>query len=332
MIDVRQLPLAEGRVLIPFERVARPCDFRPAAAVRMPNRCPFCAGNETETPDALTARPADGPWEVRVIPNKFPALSPLSPLDAFDPVTTRLSTIPLFFGQHEVVIESPRHITRFSELDPRQVEYTLQAYRDRIAAHRVDLRLVYSLVFRNCGADAGASLEHVHSQIMATRWVPANVATEIRYLRRWRKRCGRCLLCDLLEHEIRDGRRLVAESAHFAAWCPYASRFAYETWIMPKQHLAAFDEQPDGMLRELGPLLQEVAGRIERLPGGTGYNFWLHTSPFTGRGRRPLEGGFHWHLELMPRVTQQAGFEWGGGDYINPVAPEQAAATLRDLA
>ena len=344
MVDVRKLPLDEGWVLIPRERTARPHDFRPAEAVRLPTRCPFCAGHESETPTQLAVYPpaATGGWQVRVVPNKYPAIGPLprarrahakhSPsadretkvLPAGDP-RDPLSSHTAGQGLHEVVIESPRHVARFADLTPLQTRYTLRAYRDRVREHRTDARLAYSLVFRNSGITGGASLEHVHSQIIATPWIPSAVTTELRHARAWHERTERCLFCELMERELADGRRIVAQSRSFVAWCPYASRFAYETWIAPRQHRSDFESSSDRLLAEFARLLQDVVARIEGLPGPPGYNFWIHTAPFSLADSR----FYHWHLEITPRLNFQAAFEWGGGDYINALPPEEAAAALR---
>lgn len=335
MIDVRKLPLSEGWVLVPRERAARPHDFRSADAVRLPTRCPFCAGHESDTPEPLAVYPADAgdDWRVRVIPNKFPAVSPFGKRRRSGPSPGASAAADPFAGRfpaarsegwHEVIVESPRHVTRFSELNATELRYTLAAFRDRLRAHQSDSRLAYSLAFRNSGIGGGASLEHVHSQIIATAWVPSSVATEVRLSREWHDETGGCLLCEMVERERTIGERIVGRSRGFTAWCPYASRFAYETWIAPSSHRSAFHELSDRQLRELGRLLQDVVGRIERVPGSRGYNFWIHTAPHA----LPSSPFFHWHLEIAPRTARQAGFEWGGGDFINSVPPEQAAAEL----
>ena len=319
MVDVRKLPLSDGWVLVPRERAARPHDFRSADAVRLPTRCPFCAGHESETPAPVVVYPegAEDAWRVRVIPNKFPAVAPLGKrrrgaATAVDPCEG-VQPIARGEGWHEVIVESSRHVTKFSELTATELKYVLLAYRDRLRAHQSEKRLAYSLVFRNSGIGGGASLEHVHSQIIATPWIPSAVATEVRLSNEWHARTGDCLLCHLTSRELELRERVVARTKSFVAWCPYASRFAYETWIAPLGHRSSFPETTDRQLAEFGRLLQDVVGRMERVPGSRGYNFWLHTSPHA-LGSSP---SFHWHVEIAPRTARQAGFEWGGGDYIN---------------
>lgn len=356
MVEIRKLPLSDGWILVPRDRTLRPHDFRLPAAERLPTPCPFCAGREFETPSPLAVYPdeSSGPWRVRVVPNKFPAVEllptqapsspparpplderaldaspspPLSPglhdqnvLAQFPPLSGR--------GVHEVVIESPRHATRFRDLTMAEASDTVRAYRDRLRVHRHDSRLAYSLAFRNSGITGGASLEHAHSQIIATEWIPANLLTELRCARTHYHRVGKCLFCEMVEEELNDGRRLVAQTDSFIAWCPFASRFAYEVWIAPRRHHGEFDGSSDEQLADLTHMLRDVVGRVEQLPGSPGYNFWIHTSPFALRE----PAFYHWHVELIPRVSYQAAFEWGCGDFINAVPPEDAARVLREIA
>lgn len=345
MVEKRKLPLSDGWILVPRDRTLRPHDFRLPAAERLPTPCPFCAGREFETPSPLAVYPDDAssePWRVRVVPNKFPAVQILPTLPPRDLPPRKLLDEQFLEprldashhngvagrGVHEVVIESPRHATRFSELTPAEASDTVRAYRDRLRAHRQDTRLAYSLAFRNSGVTGGASLEHAHSQIIATEWIPANLRTELRYAREHHHDKERCLFCDLMEDELREGGRIVASTESFVAWCPFASRFAYEVWLAPRRHQAEFDGSSDEQLAEFTQILRDVVGRVERLSGSPGYNFWIHTSPFALR-----ESAFyHWHVELIPRVSYQAAFEWGCGEFINAVAPEDAAHILRELA
>ncbi|MFO0821081.1 MAG: hypothetical protein U1A77_24260 [Pirellulales bacterium] len=356
MVEIRKLPLSDGWILVPRDRTLRPHDFRLPAAERLPTPCPFCAGREFETPSPLAVYPdeASEPWRVRVVPNKFPAVEQLSnfshntpasrpPLDecaldanphpALSASLNERNWVAQFAhssgrGVHEVVIESPRHATRFRDLTVAEASDTVRAYRDRLRAHRCDTRLAYSLAFRNSGITGGASLEHAHSQIIATEWIPANLLTELRYSRTHHQRVGKCLFCEMLAEELCDGRRLVAQTDSFVAWCPFASRFAYEVWIAPRRHHGEFDGSSDEQLADFTEILRDVVGRVERLPGSPGYNFWIHTSPFALRE----PAFYHWHVELIPRVSYQAAFEWGCGDFINAVPPEDAARVLREVA
>lgn len=353
MADRRRFPLTDGSVLIAKDRSTRPHEFRPEEAARVAMRCPFCAGHESDTPHCVAAYPARASksraasdisgWQVRVVPNKYPAVTPLELLATDDMAaktaagkSSRRSRKSadgagdLFAceparGVHEVVIEAPDHRANFSEITRRQACYTLRAYRDRMRAHANLPGVQYSLVFRNNGAAGGASLAHVHSQIIATTWIPSVLQTELAYARRAFESTGECLICRLTREELRRRVRVVATTRRFAAFCPYASRFCYETWIVPREHRGRFERSTDAELDELADLMRRIIGRMERIPELRGYNYWIHSTPFSVAD----DAHYHWHLEVAPRVTNAAGFEWGGGDYINPMPPEEAAVILR---
>lgn len=261
-------------------------------------------------------------WQVRVVPNKYPALNPL---DAGLVAAPRAGELAMGAGLHEVIVEAPHHATRFGELTSLQARLTVRAWRDRLRELHADSRLGYGLVFKNHGAAGGASIEHVHSQLIATPWVPTAVQRELEQVARFHEQSQRCLFCHLLDEELASGSRLVTQTDRFVAYCPYASRFPLETWLMPRRHELRFEDLSDEGADELASILHGVLDRMEQSPCVRGYNLWIHTAPF--REHRP--DAFHWHLEIAPRVTNVAGFEWGGGDFINPVPPEDAAADLR---
>jgi UDPglucose--hexose-1-phosphate uridylyltransferase len=180
-------------------------------------------------------------------------------------------------------------------------------------------------VFKNVGAAGGASLEHIHSQLIATQFVPSEVERELTAAGQFFLREGKCCFCALLDEELSAGLRVVGDSGRFLAVCPYAGRFPYETWVLPRAHQSRFDEVSDTEVAELSALMLDLIGRIERALGRVAYNYLIHTEPFdTAR----LDH-YHWHIEILPRITRTAGFEWGAGCYINPIPPEQAAAVLR---
>jgi len=214
------------------------------------------------------------------------------------------------------------------DLTVEAVADVLRAYRERLLALRKDPRLEYGLVFKNHGAAAGASLEHPHSQLIALPIVPEMVQAELAGAMRYHRMKKRCAWCDVVRQERRDGARLVLDVDGFLALSPFAPRVPFETWVLPASHQAAFEdigssgsEEIEGLAR----LLRELMARFERLLGDPPYNWILHTAPF-----RIAEGEpFHWHIELMPRLTRMAGFEWGTGLFINPTPPEEAARFLR---
>jgi UDPglucose--hexose-1-phosphate uridylyltransferase len=328
MPEYRQDPLSRRWVIIGGDRAGRPNEFVEAAVRESSLLCPFCAGNEAETPEPVATYPSGKKaWLVRVVPNKFPALTidkpacptcqPLSPQAQPQPVPG--------FGRHEVIIESPRHVASLSELTPEESAAVFTAYRDRLRDLKAERQFKYVQIFKNVGPAAGASLEHVHSQLVALPGVPEVVEQELASSGEYFAQHQRPLLPALIEQEIADGSRLVAQSANLMAFCPYASRFPYETWVAPRKHSPRFEDAKTGELGELSTLMQDLIGRIERATGQSAYNYHLHTQPFD----MPAAGHYHWHIEILPRTTKVAGFEWGTGCFINPYWPEAAAKDLR---
>jgi UDPglucose--hexose-1-phosphate uridylyltransferase len=313
-------------VIVGGQRAGRPHEFEEQVVRRIADPCPFCAGNESETPEALATyrRPQDNGWSVRVVPNKYPAVEP-SPAANGDTGNHELFASRPALGQHEVIIESPRHVASLSELTADECALVFAAYRDRLAALRSEGQFRYVQIFKNVGAAAGASIEHSHSQLLALPHVPLHVADELESCRRYRQEHGRVLLAALLDEELARGARIVAEGPSLVAFCPWASRFPYEVWIVPRRQEPSFAAVPPGEIGEAARLVQELIGCIERALGPVGYNFLLHSQPFdTSR-----YDYYHWHIELFPRITKVAGFEWSTGVFINTTPPETAADELR---
>lgn len=329
MSEMRRDWLADRWVIIAENRAGRPNEFRPVANRQITVPCPFCRGQELETPPPVavygadTGAATDRGWQVRVVPNKYPAVRAEGlPGDSSD----GLHPVAAAYGIHEVIIESPRHVVSLSGLTDTQIEWTFQAYRDRLeACRRSDRRLGYGLVFKNARADGGASLEHSHSQLLATERVPVEVANEWTGAAKFYRESGACAFCALLERELAMGRRIVAETEHLVAYCPFASRFPYETWIVPRQHAARFEESAH--VAELAYLTRRLIEILEAVLPEPAYNYWIHTAPWQG----DVEPCYHWHVEVVTRLSRLAGFELGAGYFINPVSPEEAASRLRSI-
>ncbi|GMV49170.1 MAG: galactose-1-phosphate uridylyltransferase [Nitrospira sp.] len=302
-----------------------PCPPAPSAAL-----CPFCPGQEHLTPRELLAYrpPSSGPnspdWTLRVIPNKFPALHVEGDMGREGHgLYDRMNGI----GAHEVIIETATHRDSLADLPPKRVEDILWAYRDRILDLKKDLRFRYILIFKNHGAAAGATLEHSHSQLIALPVIPTSVLEEIDGCRQHFQQKERCIYCDILRQESSEGTRVVLENPEFVCLTPYAPRFPFEMWILPKRHAGFFEESQRGQFEFLASILSESLRRMDKVLARPAYNFMLHSSPLHER-----TGEFyHWHLEIIPKLTQVAGFEWGTGFYINPVSPEESAQALRDI-
>jgi UDPglucose--hexose-1-phosphate uridylyltransferase len=329
MSELRKDPIVGRWVIIATERASRPLAPHSEGGLIGAVGCPFCEGNEGDTPfeimayrEANTTNNAPG-WRVRVVPNKFPALGIEGKLHKRG---VGLYDMMSGIGAHEVIIECPHHEMRMSRLPLENIREVLWAYRDRLVDLKNDHRLVYGMLFKNVGAAAGASLEHSHSQLIVTPIVPINVQEEMtgaQHFYQWR---GRCIYCDLVQEELDAEKRVVLDTASFLCFAPFASRFPFETWIVPKNHASHYENIQKNEIEELSVVLKTILMKQELALDRPAYNYIIHTSPLDSQ---PLKH-YHWHMEIIPRLTRVAGFEWGTGFYINPVPPEQAAEVLRE--
>jgi UDPglucose--hexose-1-phosphate uridylyltransferase len=324
-------------VIIASERGKRPTDFQVRHEPDDGGFCPLCPGHEDKTPPEIMSvkdpqRKRGADWRIRVVPNKFPALRVEGqPIREADGLYDRI----LGIGAHEVVVETPAHGGTLAEREVDEVFDLFRVYRERVRDLMNDTRLKYILVFKNHGMAAGASLSHPHSQIMATTVTPKIIATELRACREHHQLKERCLICDIIKKEIADRDRIITIDERFIAFCPYASRFPFEAFIAPRNHQHDYTVASDSDLRDLAATVRDVLRRLKVSLDDPPYNYVLHTTPNTRVVPRrahywdTIEFDFHWHLELLPRLTRVAGFEWGTGFYINPTPPEDAARFLR---
>ncbi len=324
--ELRRDPVTGRWVIIATDRAKRPSDFiRDPVRPRLVGVCPFCAGNEDRTPPTIMAYATngDGAWRVRVMSNKFPALRVEGTLDrAGDGVYDRMNGI----GAHEVVVECPEHRISVADIPPKQVEELFWAYRDRVLDLKKDARLRFILLFKNHGQAAGASVEHTHSQLIALPVVPASVQGEIDGARRHFEYKERCIYCDIVQQERVTASRVVWEGDHVLAIAPYASRFPFETWLVPKRHGSHFENADSAEIGEIAWAFRTMVRKMERVLEHPAYNMVLHSAPIQEHSMPH----YHWHVEIIPRLTRVAGFEWGTGFHINPTPPEEAAAFLRE--
>lgn len=329
MTELRRDPVVGRWVIISTERGKRPSDFGKEVETGIGKFCPFCPGNEEKTPAEILAyhdagREKNAPgWWVRVVPNKFPALQIEGALNRqgegmYDKMTG--------IGAHEVVIETPDHGIDFPDLPMKKAEDVVWAYRDRIMDLKKDARFEYILVFKNKGAAAGASLSHPHSQLIATPVVPKNVRELVNGAKNYFEYKERCVFCDMIKQEMATGQRVVAENDDFLAFVPFAARFPFETWVIPKVHDSDFEDVQKHEVVNLARMLQDILKRMKSVLDNPPYNFVIVNSPL----RESKLQHYHWHLEIMPKLTKVAGFEWGSGFYINPTPPEEAAKFLRE--
>ncbi len=330
MPELRKDPIIGRWVIISTERGKRPSDFTFVEEKKKGGFCPFCYGNEDKTPPEIFAlRPDNSPrdkpgWTLRVVPNKYPALRIEGQLNRQG---AGIYDFMNGIGAHEVIIETPDHFKELATLELPAVRDVFWVFRERMRDLKQDVRLKYAMIFKNHGMSAGASLEHSHSQLIATPILPKRVIEEISGAKTYFDFKERCIFCDIIRQEIKDDIRVIYEEDYFIAIEPFAPRFPFETWILPKEHHSHYESTSDNLLEHLAVTMKTVLGKINQALNNPPYNFVIHTSPMQ---EQPLEH-YHWHIELMPKLTRIAGFEWGTGFYINPTSPEDAAQYLKKI-
>jgi UDPglucose--hexose-1-phosphate uridylyltransferase len=327
--ELRKDPVTGRWVIIATDRARRPSDFsRESVTPVGTSYCPFCAGHEQKTPPEILAyRDSGGPnepgWRVRVVPNKFPALGIEGELSrAGEGMFDKMSGV----GAHEVVIETPDHNLTLSQMSERQVEDVFWAFRERILDLKKDGRFRFIMLFKNHGESAGASLEHPHCQLIALPVIPKRVKEELEGSRLYFDFKERCVYCDIIRQESQADVRVVTETDRYLVLEPYAARFPFETWIIPKRHDSHFETIDAAQLQNLAWVLRSTLRKMDKVLEKPAFNFVIHTAPVQ-EGSLPH---YHWHIELMPKLTKVAGFEWGTGFYINPTPPEESAQFLRE--
>jgi UDPglucose--hexose-1-phosphate uridylyltransferase len=281
--------------------------------------CPFCPGHEEATPPAVETYGPEDAWQVRVVPNRYPAFSGGEPM-----VVRNLG--PVFCeatasGLHEVLVLTPDHGASWADLDDRQAGAVMAALRDRVEDHAATPGIRYTQAIVNHGREAGASLDHPHAQLLGIPFVPQELAEEENAFRRF---VGGCLLCTTLEAEVEAGHRSVVEDDLVVAVCPFWSGVPYELLVIPRAHEAHLDHAKPADVAAVGRVLADVLRRLRTVVGEVAYNVIFHGQPVRH------EAPYHWHAHVLPRLTTRAGFEQGTGVLINVVPPERAAADLRD--
>jgi UDPglucose--hexose-1-phosphate uridylyltransferase len=327
--ELRKDPITGRWVIIATDRAKRPADFsREPAEPKGVRYCPFCPGHESKTPPEIlsfrtSGQPNEPGWTLRVTPNKFPVLQVEGDLEREgEGIYDKMAGI----GAHEVIIESPDHMVTLADSDPKRVEDLFWALRDRVLDLKKDTRLRYVLLFKNHGEAAGATLEHTHSQLIALPVIPRQVLDELEGARKYYDYKDRCIYCDILRQERIEGKRVVIETAHFMAIEPYAPRYPFETWIVPKRHASHLETMSPEEIQNAGAVLKTTLQKMDKALERPPYNFVIHTGPLHDSAL----AYYHWHIEVIPRLTRVAGFEWGSGFYINPTPPEEAAQFLKD--
>jgi len=332
MPELRQDSITGNWVVIATDRAKRPENFTQADKEETATNtdCPFCYGNERVTPPEVMAyrapytKPDTPGWKVRIIPNKFPAFIPegASKIDRNGVYVQMNAT-----GAHEVIIDSPDHNKHLALLSNKEIVSIVTAFRDRYIELKKDKNIKYILFIVNHGKKAGASLEHPHAQLFASPIVPINITNELKGAAKHFKETNQCIFCNIIQEERKTRIRVIMDTKHFLAFCPFASRSPFETWIIPKKHTSHFENMSPPEINNLASIMRVTLAKLYDGLNNPDYNFYVHTSPC----HSPELPYYHWHIEILPKLTIQAGYEMGSGIMINIARPEEAAAFLKKI-
>lgn len=335
--EVRKDYLLNRWVVIAKERKKRPTDFVKKEIEKKEGVCPLCPGNERMTPPAVLVylsfngeikkeRDQNGyrhkDWIVRVIPNLYPAFAPP------EKESERIQESPLLkraVGHHEVLVESPNHDEHPGAARVSQLVHVINAYLDRLTALSGKPYVKYVSIFRNHGREAGASLSHAHTQMIATPFLPTLLREELEASKSYWKKNHECLLCDVLKRE-KEGPRFIWENDNFVAFAPWASINPLEFWVLPKRHQSSMLRVSQREVKDLAETMRVCLGGLRSLLNDPPYNFGFHTIV-----AEDAQDCYHWHLEVYPRLAIWAGFEKSTGMFINVISPEDAAAELKNV-
>lgn len=331
MSELRQDPTTEEWVIIARERVKRPNDFmRQQPKRELPDfssSCPFCPGNESMTPPQtlLYQKPDDNSWQVRAFANKFAALNPdgRTTMDIKEGFFAERNGV----GVHEVIVETPIHNRSLALMGEDEILSVLNAYHERYNKLSQQPYAKLVIIFKNHGPAAGTSLEHSHSQLVITPVVPKHTRLRHEVAIRYYDKSGRCLYSDLARHELESGKRIVIDTEKFIVFHPFASQRPFETWILPKKPQACFGNVAQEDLRNLAHVLRVNLVKLYRGLNDPDFNYVIDTAP-VGDENEPY---YMWHMRIIPRLTEVAGFEIGSGIYINTAMPEETAQYMRNL-
>lgn len=333
MSEIRQDPMTKEWVIIAPRRGKRPHDLTGAErqardGAPFDPKCPFCPGNEDNTPPAVASYPPLHPgssfsWQVRVTPNKYPALDRAGAVDRRDDGVFRCMD---GVGAHEVIVETPLHNRFLQFMELEEIELILRAYQERYLALHYEEWAKFVLIFKNYGPQAGTSLAHPHSQIVAAPIAPREIRHKYDVATDYYDDTGRCLYCDVVKQELESGERMILQTDKYVVFHPFASRSPFETIIAPRMEQPSFGHIPLQDVHDLAPVLRTTLRQISTLLGDPDYNLMVHTAPAEDENK----SYFLWHIQILPRVTTPAGFELGSGMFINSMCPEDTAAFVRE--
>ncbi len=327
MSELRREPVTRMWVVTTTDHPKGPSDylpFKPPYRFQEPEgECPFCPGHEAMTPqETFSMRTEKGEWLVRVVPNKFPFFHIEGD---FDRRPEGMYDVMEAIGAHEIVVESPVHQQSLATMTPPEIERILLAYRERFIDLKKDRRFEQFLILKNY---PGIFNRHPHSHVVAMPVIPRRIDEEIWGVLDYYQRRERCIFCDMIKEEISAKKRIVLESVHFLVYSPFASRYPFEVWVIPKNHSPDFDQITEEERGDLSIALHSLFVRFYKLLSDPPYSLTFHTSPVQSRFHR---NEYHWHIETRLRIGLREGFEWGTGFFVNPTPPEYAAELLREV-
>lgn len=335
--ELRKDPLL-GRWVAVLNEPRQPSDYHiPPEDDHTGESCMLCAGREKETPAEILVMPKGGAgdrsrqWWTRVIPNFNPIFQVEGDLGRKgEGMYDKMNGI----GANEIIIESPEHAVPPEDMGIEQMTRVLMTYRERMTDLEKDHRLRYTLIYKNNGREAGAVFSHPLSHLASTPVIPKRVKEELDGAKQYFTYKERCIFCDIIREELRVGNRIILETKNFVSFCPYASKFPFECWVLPKRHQCSFQDIRSDELEDMALILSSVLKKLRSAFTNLPYNYFLHSAP----NRIPrknhwhtLGEDYHWHLEIMPRLMRTSGFEWGSGFYILPTSPEFAAKYLKEV-
>lgn len=329
MTELRKNIATDEWVIVTPERAKRPDEMAAKEEIRPPlpefkEDCPFCPGHEKQSPSEIFRVGSKKTWQIRVVPNKFPALVGSKP-QAYedDGVIQRMPGT----GGHEVIIESPLHNEYIAKMEVKQIHELLKVYKARHLEHQKNPNIKYIVIFKNYGARAGTSIEHPHSQVVAMPVVPTSVLNRIEKAFAYYKAHDECVFCRMVGEELRRKKRIVLESKEFVALIPFAAYSPFHTWILPKKHLNCFGDTTDAQLKDLAHVLKAYFLKIYQGLNNPAFNLVIRSLPCGDKRKKE----FHWYIAVILRLTSAAGFEMGSGMFINVSLPEKDTAFLRKV-
>jgi UDPglucose--hexose-1-phosphate uridylyltransferase len=331
MSEIRLDPTTEEWVIFARIRADRPTDLvRARSKPKLPvfsASCPFCPGNESMTPPEITSykNPRTGSWQIRVIENKFPVLAPGGS-------ATRTTADDMFTGMdglgvHEVVVETPEHNRHIVQQDDNSLTEILRTYLVRYNTMKKLPFVKLIIIYKNYGIMAGTTLEHSHSQLLATPVISRQLRMQSEVAARYYDDKGRCLYCDIVERELEAGKRIIMETDSYVVFHPFASHSPFETWIVPKNACASFGNLPESELPELAKVLRLNLLKLYKGLNNPDFNYVINSAPVDDEDK----DYFRWHIRIIPRLTEMTGFEIGTGINMNTLLPEDTTAFIREL-